>query len=209
MKNIIEDLNWRYATKTFDPAKKVSEADLKELLEALQLSASSLGLQPWKFVVVTDKKLREELRKNAWDQPQITDASHLIVLCVNTKIDANYVKKFVKHIAKTRNVPEESLKGYEDMMMGSVSRRSEQEILEWSTKQVYIALGTLLAACAVKRIDACPMEGFDNAAYDRILKLDEEDIASAVLCPIGYRGDDKYASAKKVRFPLSEIIVKR
>jgi len=206
---IIEDLNWRYATKTFDPAKKVSQADMNELLEALQLSASSLGLQPWKFVVVTDKNIREELKKNSWDQSQITDASHLIVLCVNTKIDANYVKKFVKHIAKTRNVTEESLKGYEDMMMGSVSRRSEQEILEWSTKQVYIALGTLLTACAVKRIDACPMEGFDNKAYDRILKLDEEDVASVVLCPVGYRGDDKYADAKKVRFPLNEIIVKR
>ncbi|MFA4820517.1 MAG: NAD(P)H-dependent oxidoreductase [Candidatus Aenigmatarchaeota archaeon] len=209
MKNIIEDLNWRYATKIFDPKKKVSQADMNELLEALRLSASSFGIQPWKFVVVTDKKLREDLRKNAWDQPQITDASHLIVLCARTNVDENYVKKYAEDIAQTRKVPIESIRGYADMMIGSIKRKDKEEILEWSMRQVYITLGTLLTACAVKRIDACPMEGFDNAAYNRILKLDEEGVSSVVLCPVGYRGDDKYASAKKVRFPLDELIIRR
>ncbi|MEK6888056.1 MAG: NAD(P)H-dependent oxidoreductase [Candidatus Aenigmatarchaeota archaeon] len=207
MKNIIEDLNWRYATKIFDSAKKVSHADMDELLEALRLSASSFGIQPWKFVVVTDKKLREELRKKAWDQPQITDASHLIVLCAMTNVDENYIKKYAEDIAHTRKVTIESIKGYEDMMIGSIKRRDKEEILEWSTKQVYIALGTLLTACAVKRIDACPMEGFDHTAFDRLLGL--KDMTSVALCPVGYRGDDKYADAKKVRFPLDKIIIRK
>lgn len=207
MTGIIEDLNWRYATKIFDPKKKVSQSDLNELLEALRLSASSFGIQPWKFVVVTDKKLREELRKNAWDQPQITDASHLIVLCARTNVDENFVKKYIQDIAKTRGVTVDSLKDYEGSMTGSIKRKDKEEILEWSKSQVYIALGTLLAACATKRIDACPMEGFDHTAFDRILGL--KDATSVALCPVGYRGDDKYAKAKKVRFSLSEIIIKR
>lgn len=209
MKSIIEDLNWRYATKIFDPTKKVSEADLKELLEALRLSASSFGIQPWKFVVVTDKKLREELRKNARDQPQVTDASHLIVLCARTNVDENHVKKHVNEIARTRDVTAHSLKDYESSMAGSVKRKGKEEILEWSIRQVYIALGALLTACAVKRIDACPMEGFDRTAFDRILGLKNESLTSAVLCPVGYRGDDKHASAKKVRFPQDEIIIRK
>lgn len=209
MKGIIEDLNWRYATKLFDPKKKVSQSDLNELLEALRLSASSHGIQPWKFVVVTDKKLREELRKSARGQPQVTDASHLIVLCVRTNVDEKHIKKYIQDMAKTRNVTVNSLKDYEGSMTGSIKRKDKEEILEWSIRQVYISLGMLLTACATKRIDACPMEGFDHTTFDRLLGLEKEKLTSVVLCPVGYRGNDKYAKAKKVRFPQSEIIIKR
>ena len=126
MKGIIEDLNWRYATKQFDPKKKVSEKDLDELLKVLNLSPSSFGLQPWKFIVVTDQELRERLREAAWNQPQVTDASHLIVLCVRTNVDEKHIKKYIQDMAKTRNVTVNSLKDYEGSMTGSIKRKDKE-----------------------------------------------------------------------------------
>ncbi len=201
-------LNWRYATKKFDPAKTISEKNLKELLDALRLSPSSFGLQPWKFLVIKDKALRQELRKYAWDQPQITDASHLIVLCVKTAMDAEYIKDFIRRTANSRGTPIEALAGYQDMMLGFLKSMKPEDAANWMKHQVYIALGVLLAECAHRQIDACPMEGFDPQKFDEVLKLKEQGLHATVLCTVGYRAaDDHYAKLAKIRFAESEVVI--
>jgi len=206
----IQALNWRYATKAFDTSKKLTDEQLSIITEALRLSASSFGLQPWKFVVVTDPEVRKQLREVAWGQPQITDASHLIVLSVRTDVDASFVDKFVQSVADTRGLPLEALKEYSDMMKGSIaSRPNEEAVKEWSSRQVYIPLGTALLAAAENQIDACPMEGFDNAKFDEILGLKAHNAESRVLLALGFRSpEDATANYKKVRFPESEVFIK-
>ena len=210
--NIIESLEWRYATKKFDTEKKVSAEDLNEILESGRLAPSSFGLQPWKFIVITDAKLREQLKAVSWNQPQVTDASHLIVLTVNTNVDAKFVDKYVKKIAEVRKVPVENLKGYADMMNGSISAKSSQganSVVDWSTHQVYIALGMMLTTAAVKKIDAAPMEGFDSSKYDEMLNLKQQGLHAVALMAIGYRKDDPDAVKAKVRFDMKDIIIKK
>lgn len=208
MKNIIESLNWRYATKKFDADKKLTDAELSTLTEALRLSASSFGLQPWKFIVVTNPEIRAKLRAAAWDQPQITDASHLIVLTVRKNTDAAAVDAYIESVAKTRNASAESLKGYGDMIKGSFAGKSPETLKEWSSRQVYIALGTLLTAAAHEGIDACPMEGFDAKKFDEILGLDNMGLESRVLAAVGYRAaDDAASQIPKARFSKEEVLV--
>lgn len=203
-----EHLNWRYATKNFDPAKFVSQTDLNHLLESLRLAPSSFGLQPWKFVVIQDRKLRETLKPYAWNQSQVADASHLIVLCRLKKMDAAYVDNYIDQISQAREVSTESLSAYRQMMLGFLEKYSEAESAHWMMRQVYLALGVLLSECAARKIDACPMEGFEPEKFDEILKLEEQGLVSAVLCPVGYRTfDDKYASLKKVRFESHQVIL--
>jgi len=208
--SFIDALNWRYATKKFDSAKKISEKDLNELLESARLSASSFGLQPWKFVVVEDKNLREKLKGEGFGQPQITDASHLIVLCSIRNLDEKYIKKYIEHVAKIRGISVDALKGSEDMMVGFAKQLGKQAMLEWTKKQTYIALGTLLSACALKKIDASPMEGFNPEKFDEILGLEKLGLASTVLCAVGYRSEkDETQHYKKVRFEMKDIVIKK
>lgn len=210
MTSITEALNWRYATKKFDPAKKVSEADVNELLEAARLAPSSYGLQPWTFVIVTNPELRKKLREHAWNQPQITDASHLIVLATRTDLDENYIKKYVKKIAEVRKVPVDSLKSYEDMMAGDIAKRPQEERINWGKRQTYIALGFLLFAAVQKRIDACPMEGFDAEKFDEVLGLKKMNLTATVLCAVGYRAsDDVHSQHAKVRFSKSDVVIEK
>lgn len=207
MTDILKALGWRYATKKFDSTKKIPPKDFDELLEVLRLAPSSYGLQPWKFVVVKNKELRTKLREAAWNQPQITDASNFIILCARTDVNENFVKKFVKSVAETRKVSVESLNGYQDGMVGAMSKMAEEKRLEWSKKQVYLALGMLLEAAALKKIDACPMEGFDPQKFDEILGLKKENATATVICALGYRiEDDVTAKIAKVRFPKEEVI---
>ncbi len=211
MTNIIEALKWRYATKKFDPAKKVSDADLNEVLEAGRLAPTSFGLQPLKFIVISDAKLREKLKEAAWNQPQITDASQLIVLAARTDVNEKFVKDYVKRIADTRKISVESLKGYEEMMVGSMTQKiNDNSIDNWAARQVYIALGMMLETAALKNIDACPMEGFDKAKFDEILNLKKDNLTSVVLMVVGYRASDDHAAQyAKVRFDQKEIIMRR
>jgi nitroreductase len=203
-------LRWRYATKKFDPSRKIPEREFSGLLESLRLAPSSYGLQPWKFVIVRDKALRKILREHAWDQPQVTDASHFIVLCALKTMDENYVKTFTAQIAQARGVARESLTDYEQMMLGPLKALSPAALSVWMKRQVYLALGMLLAQCAHKKIDSCPMEGFDAKKFDEILGLEKLNLESIVLCPIGYRAkDDQYAGLKKVRFTKSEVFIEK
>lgn len=208
MSDLLKSLNWRYATKKFDSSKKLTDEQLEKITESLRMSASSFGLQPWKFVMVKNPELRTKLREAAWDQPQITDASHLFVLCIRKDIDASFVDHFIKSVSETRGISEESLKGYSDMMKGSIASRTPEGVNEWSAKQLYISLGTALASAASYEIDACPMEGFDNAKFDEILGLSELGLESKVLLTAGFRSaDDETANYKKVRFPKEEVFV--
>lgn len=205
---IIQTLEWRYATKQFDAGKKVSEQDLTELLESLRLSPSSFGLQPWKFVIVENKEIRKKLREAAWNQPQVVDASHLIVLCARTDVDEKYIRSYIDSIAQQRGVTPESLSQFEGMMQGFRANLSDDAAISWAKHQVYLASGFLMFTAAQKRIDACPMEGFDRRKVDEILGLPEKKLTSAMLCAIGYRSaDDKYAQAKKVRFDKKDIFI--
>ncbi len=203
-------LEWRYATKKFDQTKKIPVKEFEEILDVLRLSPSSFGLQPWKFVDVTTTALREKLKPHAWNQSQITDASHLLVLCSLKKMDETYVKQYVSDIAKVRAIPRASLEGYEQIMLGFLKGKTPEQISVWMHNQVYIALGILLAECALRKIDACPMEGFDPKKFDEELGLDKEGITSVVLCTIGYRTvDDHHAAMKKVRFEKKEVFLEK
>jgi nitroreductase len=209
MKNIIESLQWRYATKQFDTKKKLTPDQLDILLTAARLSPSSFGLQPWKFVVVTDTVVRTKLREAAWGQSQITDAGALIVFCVRKNIDDALVDSYMQSIATTRSVPLDTLKGFADSIKGSLkSRPTPESAREWATRQVYIALGVLLTTAAHLDIDACPMEGFDPKKFDDILGLAALGLESRVLAAVGFRSaDDKAAAMKKVRFSKEDVVV--
>ncbi len=206
--SIVDDLKWRYATKEFDSSKKLSKQQLDDVLESLRLSTSSFGLQTWKFLVVEDSSVRQKLLEHSWNQKQVVEASHVLVLCIPTDFGNEHIEKFVKSMAQTRDVSLESLDGYKKMMEGFVSRKDEKALKVWMTNQVYISLGHLLTACASLKIDACPMEGFISKEYDRILGLGEKNLKSVLVCPIGFRSsDDKYANAVKVRFPKEDLFI--
>lgn len=205
--DIVKSLNWRYATKKFDANKKLDKETYAKLEEAMRLSASSFGLQPWKFVVVTDPEIKKQLPAHSWGQMQPQECSHLVVISRNADIDEAYIDHYLDAVAATRGVTKESLATYGGMMKGFLKNPIDKAA--WMEKQCYIALGTLLTAAAVLGVDACPMEGFDAEAYDRILGLKEKGCRSVVVCPLGYRAeDDKYAHAAKVRFPAEEVVIK-
>ncbi|MBN8525781.1 MAG: NAD(P)H-dependent oxidoreductase [Planctomycetes bacterium] len=206
-----EALNWRYATKAFDPSRTIP-ADVWAALErSLVLTPSSFGLQPWKFLVITDKALREQLRPASWNQSQVTDCSHHVVFLGRTEMREADVQRLIDASAATRGIPAASLDGYKNMMLKDVVHGPRGKIAaEWSARQCYIALGQFMLACAQLGVDACPMEGFEPARYDEILGLAGTGYRSVVACPVGYRAaGDKYATLKKVRFPLAEVVERR
>ena len=206
---LIGQLNWRYATKQFDAERKISAAEWATLEEALVLTPSSWGLQPWKFIVVTDPAVREKLVAASLGQRQIADASHLVVFAIKKNLGEQDIDNYVKRVAEVRGVSPESLGQYRDMMVGSlVKGLDETKRAHWSTKQVYIALGNFLTSAALMGIDACPMEGIDAAKYDEILGLNKLGLSAVVVATAGYRAaTDKYSQAKKVRFPRDEVLV--
>ncbi|RAJ04001.1 nitroreductase [Chitinophaga skermanii] len=207
--NILDQLTWRYATKKFDSERKIDEAQLDRILKATNLSASSYGLQPYKVLVIQDPAIREQLKAVSWNQSQITDASHLIVFARVDDLNDSHVDAFVHNIAVTRGVPESALEQYAGLMKGKVGHLNATEgaTAEWTGKQAYLALGTLLTASAVEGIDACPMEGFDPAQYDEILGLKDKNLRTVVIAAVGYRAaDDAFQHMKKVRKPLEEFI---
>ena len=199
-KEYLESLHWRYATKKFDPSRSIPEEELKELLSAVRLSASSYGLQPYKILVIRDEALREQLRPSCWNQSQITDASHVLVIASMADFDAALIESYLEQVAETREVPLENLSGYGDFMKSKLLDLPTTTKAEWTARQAYIALGNLLSAAAVQRIDACPMEGFDKDQVDEILGLREQGLTTAVIIPIGYRSKaDDTQHYKKVR----------
>lgn len=206
---LIDQLNWRYATKQFDPSKKISAQDWAALEEALVLTPSSIGLQPWTFLVVDDPAIRAKLLLASYGQPQVVDASHLVVFATKTNYTEADVEAHVRQVAKVRGVPVESLEGLRAMAVRSVVKGMDDSARRaWATNQTYIALGNLVTSAALLGIDAAPMEGFERARYDDILGLEPRGLTASVIAALGYRkAGDKYAVAPKVRFPREEVVV--
>lgn len=205
--NLLNKLNWRYATKAFDSERKLDQKQIDDLIEAFRLAPSSYGLQPWTLISVTNSEIREKLKLASWNQNQITDASHLFVLCRQNKIDDTYVEKYIQEVGAAKGVTDLTpLDGYKNMMIGNVVPRPDQE--SWMAKQVYIALGFMMTTCANMDIDSCAMEGFDAAEYSKILGLEEKGLTACVLLPVGYRSaNDEASQNKKVRKSVADIFI--
>lgn len=208
---LLEALRWRYATKQFDPDRRIP-ADTWAALEAsLVLTPSSLGLQPWRFLVVTAPDLREALMAASYRQTQPRDCSHFVVFTVRRGLDTAHIDRHVARTAAVRGVGEDSLAKFRTMIAGSVEQARARGTLDaWQEHQAYIALGQFMLAAALLGVDTCPMEGIEPARYDEILGLGGTGYGTAVACAAGYRSaGDKYAAAPKVRFPAAEVIEHR
>ena len=204
---VLQQLQWRYAVKAFDPTQKISEEMWQTLEQCLVLTPSSFGLQPWKFFVITDLALRQQLVEHAWGQSQVADASHLVVFAIQKNLDHTDVDRYMQRIAEVRNTSVDSLEGFADTIKGVLDKLSPADADAWATRQVYIALGQFMTCAALLGIDTCPMEGFVPDKFDELLGLSELGYHAAVLCPAGYRAeDDKYATLPKVRFPKAEVV---
>ena len=204
---LLSALRWRYATKQFDPSRKIPADVWAALEESLVLTPSSFGLQPWKFLVVRDPAIRAKLVTESWSQPQVTDASHFLVLTARTDLAQADIDSWIACMAETQGKPAEAVAPLKGMIEGFAERMSHDERHAWNVRQVYIALGQLMTAAAVLGIDSCPMEGISAPAYDRILGLEGSGYATVVACALGYRSaDDKYAAAPKARFDRSRVI---
>ncbi len=208
--HLVEALNWRYATKKFDPSRKISEGDWHALEQSLVLAPTSIGLQPWKFFVVTDSAVKAQLGAASYRQAQPADCSHLVAFAVRRNIDAEHVDRHIARMVEVLGVMPDSLVKFRAMTMRNLDRaRTDGTLDTWQEHQIYIALGQFMASAAVLGIDTCPMEGIEPAKYDEILGLAGSDYGTVVACAAGYRlSDDKYASAKKVRFKPEDVIVR-
>ncbi|WP_281987363.1 NAD(P)H-dependent oxidoreductase [Aquimarina aggregata] len=206
--NIIEQLQWRYATKKFDDEKMLPQEKLNTLIEAFNLTATSYGLQPLKLVVVKDKKLQKELTKHSWNQQQVADASHVLVFCIENTIGEEYISKHFDNVQTIRNTSEEILNPFKKQLIDSFKNKPNEEISSWATKQAYLAMGNLLTVCAIEEIDACPMEGFIPEKYNEILNLTELGLSSVLVLPVGYRAkDDMFSDFKKVRRSIKDTVI--
>lgn len=217
---LLQALNWRYATKKYDINKKLDEKTLSTLLETLRLTPSSLGMQPWKFLVIENKEVREKLKEAGFSQSQWTEASHLIILCAKNKIDNSDAERFLQSIAEQRSVSRSSLDAFGKNIFdfikviklsnlfgrGIMRLITGMSAIDWSDKQCYIALGNLLTSAALLGVDASPMEGFSPVKFDKILGLDG--YHTVVSCALGYRDEhnDFLATAKKVRYSMNEVV---
>ena len=204
---LIEDLNWRYATKKYS-TQKVSEDDLEKIIDAINLSASSTGIQTYRLFVIEDPEMRKELGSDSFN-PQIVEASHLLLFAAFDSISQETIDNYIRLVAKVREMPVEDLAGFKSAL-GALLTRTDDENFIWSAKQAYIALGTGLIAAAALHVDATPMEGFSTEKFDEVLGLKEKGLKSVVLLALGYRDEenDKYAKLKKVRVPKEEFIIR-
>ena len=208
MNHFIENQNWRYATKKLDPGRKIPESDFAILKEAIRLSPSSYGLQPYQIVVVESADIREQLRTHAWNQAQVTDASHLIIFANETGFGATQIDNYVEKVAQTRGIEIEKLTGYGDFMKSKLTPLEQNVKSDWTARQTYLALGNLINAAAELRIDVTPMEGFDAHAFNAILQLDSKGLSAAVVAAVGYRHEDDHAQhLKKVRKTEHELFI--
>jgi len=206
--SIIKNLEWRYATKKFDATKLLSDLQINTLKKAFNLTATSYGLQPIKMVVVHNKKLQQELVKYSWNQQQIAQASHVLVLCIQKNISNEDIESYFSLVKKIRNTPDKILNPFKEYLKNDMDTKSEVDLHSWMTNQAYIALGNLMTVAASENIDSCPMEGFIPEKYDAILKLDNYNLKSVLVLPVGFRAEDDFMKdLKKVRKHTSEVII--
>ena len=204
----LKQLQWRYATKKFNDSKTLSTVKLNIIKQAFNLTATSFGLQTIKLVVIENKETRARLVEPSYNQKQVLDASHLLVICIQNDIIQEDVTSYYNNIKDIRNTPDKILNPYREDLIKSMESKSIKERQQWSTNQAYIALGNLMTVCALEGIDSCPMEGFVPDIYDSILGLDKKGLKSVLLLPIGYRADDDmFSEFKKVRKPINEAVI--
>ena len=206
---LLARLNWRYATKAFDSAKKISSTDWAALEQALILTPTSYGFQPYRFVVVTDQATKDSFVPHSWNQKQPSESSHFVVFAAKETVSEADVDHYMARTAEVRGAPVASLDFFKKMLMSDIVNgpRSQQQF-EWATRQAYIALGNFMTSAALVGLDTCPMEGIDQLKYDELLDLPAKGYRTVVACAAGYRAvGDKYAAAPKVRFPAEELVI--
>jgi nitroreductase len=191
--HLLDALKWRYATKKFDSTRKIPAATWAALEESLVLTPSSFGAQPWKFLVVDNPELRSKLVSVSWGQAQVTDASHLFILCTYTDTTDDSIDAHIRNTAEIRNIDAATLHGYSNFVKAKMTELSAEQKKTWNSKQAYIALGQLMAVCAELRIDATPMEGFEPEKYNELLGLNERGLHATLVCPVGYRSEEDTA----------------
>lgn len=206
--NSIENLQWRYAVKKFDKNKSLSETQINTLKEAFNLTATSYGLQPIKMVVIQNKEIQQQLVEFSWNQPQVAQASHVLVLCVPKEYTVKDVEIYFSLVKDIRNTPDEILAPFKKMLTNSIASKTQEELNIWNRNQAYIALGNLMTVAANERIDSCPMEGFVPEKYDEVLELDKHGLTSVLVLPVGFRAEDDYMKdLKKVRRETKDIVI--
>lgn len=205
---LLSQLNWRYATKAFDASRRISDPDWAALEQALILTPSSYGAQPYKFIVVTDRATKEKLVPISWNQRQPLDCSHYVVFSAREKNTEADVDRYIARIAEVRGGSPDSMGGFKKMLMADIVNGPRGQVaFEWAARQAYIALGSFMTAAALLGIDTCPMEGLEPAKYDEVLGLTAQGFQTVVACAAGYRNpEDKYASLPKVRFTPAELV---
>lgn len=205
---LTDALQWRYAVKKFDSAKKIPASTWASLEESLVLAPSSFGVQPWKFIVVDNPELRAKLVPASWGQTQVVEASHLVIFALKQDVGEEHIDRYMARTAEVRGTTVEAMAPFKKVIMGSFAGARAKGFLDtWQSRQVYIALGQFMTAAALLGIDTCPMEGIEPAKYDEILGLAGSGFITLCACPAGYRSaDDKYATTPKVRFPLGEVV---
>ncbi|CAZ98761.1 6,7-dihydropteridine reductase [Zobellia galactanivorans] len=204
----IKNLEWRYAVKKFDSEKILPQEKIERLKQAFNLTATSYGLQPITLVVIRNKELQKELVEHSFGQQQVVQASHVLVICIQSDIDEAYISRYFEQVKKIRGTSPDILDPFKKALVADFSKKEVHEIEQWSKNQAYLALGNLLTICAMEKIDSCPMEGFLPSAYDTVLNLKEKGLTSVLVLPVGYRADDDmFSEFKKVRKNIEESII--
>ncbi len=208
MSDLLQKLQWRYATKKMNAAKAVPQDKVERILEAARLAPTSSGLQPFEIIVVTNKEIREQIKPKAWGQGQVTDCSHLLVFAAWDTYTAERINHMFDLTNAERGGTNEGWENYRKMLLGSYPARDERTNFEHAARQAYIGLGAALIAAAFEEVDATPMEGFDAKALDEILNLPARGLRSVAILPLGYREEDKdwLVNLKKVRRPLDQFV---
>ncbi|MHB0754094.1 NAD(P)H-dependent oxidoreductase [Polaribacter sp. M15] len=206
--NTIDSLQWRYAVKKFDNKKNLSSLQIQTLKEAFNLTATSYGLQPLKLLVISNKEIQKELVLHSWNQPQVLEASHLLVICVPKEYTTDQVEKYFNLVQKIRATPDSVIDPFKKFLTAEIEKKTQEELLTWNKNQAYLALGNLLTVCALEKIDACPMEGFIPEKYDEVLHLSQQNLTSVLVLPVGFRAEDDYMKdLKKVRKNIDDVVI--
>lgn len=206
--NSIESLQWRYAVKKFDTNKSLTAAQIETLKEAFNLTATSYGLQPLKLLVIKNKEIQKELVLHSYNQPQVLEASHLLVICIPKEYSSKEVENYFSLVKEVRATPDSVMNPFKKFLTAEIEKKTQAELLLWNKNQAYLALGNLLTICALEKIDSCPMEGFIPKKYDEVLNLDAQNLTATLALPVGFRANDDYMKdLKKVRKNLDDVII--
>lgn len=206
--NTIDSLKWRYAVKKFDAEKQLSEEQINTLKEAFNLTATSYGLQPLKLVIVKNKEIQQQLLPHSWNQQQVIQVSHLLVICTKDNFTSEEVNSYFNLVQSIRQTPDKVIAPFKEFLTAEIEKKTQEELFTWNKNQAYIALGNLLTVCALEKIDSCPMEGFTPEKYDEILNLKAQNLKSVLVLPVGFRANDDYMKdQQKVRKQTQETVL--